>query len=84
MNNPSEKKIWFPAKRYGWGWGAPCCWQGWVVLGVYIILLTAAALIIPKYGLPFFYGYTFVLSLILIAICWRKGEKPRWRWGKKS
>lgn len=26
------KKIWFPAKRYGWGWGLPVTWQGWVVL----------------------------------------------------
>jgi hypothetical protein len=27
---PPGRKIWFPAKRYGWGWGLPCCWQGWV------------------------------------------------------
>ena len=25
-------KYWFPAKRYGWGWGPPNNWQGWVVL----------------------------------------------------
>jgi len=29
---PGERKIWFPAKRYGWGWGPPVCWQGWVVV----------------------------------------------------
>ncbi len=27
-----EKKYWFPAKRYGWGWGIPNVWQGWLVL----------------------------------------------------
>jgi len=21
---PDEKKHWFPAKRYGWGWRLPC------------------------------------------------------------
>ena len=25
-------RYWFPAKRYGWGWGLPAVWQGWVVL----------------------------------------------------
>ncbi len=23
----NEKKIWFPAKKHGWGWGQPTCWQ---------------------------------------------------------
>jgi hypothetical protein len=27
-----EPRYWFPAKRYGWGWGSPATWQGWVVL----------------------------------------------------
>jgi hypothetical protein len=30
-----EKKYWFPAKRYGWGWGIPNVWQGWLVLFVF-------------------------------------------------
>jgi hypothetical protein len=27
----TERKYWFPAKRYGWGWGIPSSWQGWLV-----------------------------------------------------
>lgn len=27
-----QASYWFPAKRYGWGWGLPSSWQGWVVL----------------------------------------------------
>ena len=38
---PSYKKIWFPAKCYGLGWGLPVAWQGWVVLVGYLILLLA-------------------------------------------
>jgi hypothetical protein len=30
--------IWFPAKRYGWGWGLPVAWQGWVVLLAWLAL----------------------------------------------
>lgn len=25
-----SKDIWFPAKKYGYGWGLPVKWQGWV------------------------------------------------------
>jgi hypothetical protein len=25
---PNDKTYWFPAKRYGWGWGLPTVWQG--------------------------------------------------------
>lgn len=31
-----ERKYWFPAKRYGWGWGLPVRWQGWVCLAAYM------------------------------------------------
>jgi len=26
------KDFWFPAKRFGWGWGPPTKWRGWAVL----------------------------------------------------
>jgi hypothetical protein len=32
-------EYWFPAKRYGWGWGPPRVWQGWVVLAIFFALL---------------------------------------------
>jgi hypothetical protein len=31
----TERKYWFPAKRYGWGWGIPCSWRGWLVLAAF-------------------------------------------------
>ena len=37
-----SKQYWFPVKRYGWGWGLPIVWQGWVVLVAYTSLLSAA------------------------------------------
>lgn len=32
MSYARNRKYWFPAKRFGWGWGLPSAWQGWVVL----------------------------------------------------
>ena len=74
---------WSRAKRYGWGWGWPAAWQGWMVLSAFFALLGADAIVFPPgTSLAAFLDYVGVLSALLIAICWLKGEPPRWRWGK--
>jgi len=80
---PPEKKIWFPAKRYGWGWGPPVCWQGWAVILAWVILLSAGALFLTMTQHPIISAaYVVILIIALMVICYLKGEKPRWRWGK--
>ena len=77
-------RYWFPAKRYGWGWGLPTAWQGWVVMLVFIALLVMGAIWLPPpRELLAFLIYTAVLWAALLAVCWIKGEPPRWRWGKR-
>ena len=46
MNPPRAPGIWFPAKRYGWGWGPPVTWQGWAVIAVWIALFFAGLLLL--------------------------------------
>jgi hypothetical protein len=77
-----KPRYWFPAKRYGWGWGLPSTWEGWVVLGVYVGLLVALCVLVPADRYPnwFWTGLTSLVTT-LITICWWKGEPPRWRWG---
>lgn len=73
---------WFGAKRYGWGWGLPTAWQGWVTMLVYFALLGAGAIwVVTSERVIVFTAYVLVLSGILFVVCWRKGEPPRWRWG---
>jgi hypothetical protein len=79
----NEKKVWFPAKRYGWGWGLPSVWQGWVVLAVWLLLLLAGAAFLAPIHVGLFVAYTVVLGIALLLICLLKGEEPRWRWGKR-
>ena len=75
---------WFPAKRYGWGWGLPRVWQGWVVMGVFGILVLAGAIMqLPTYRPLVFVAYTACLCAALVAVCWVKGEPPSWRWGRR-
>ncbi len=82
-----NKKLWFKAKMYGWGW-QPVSWEGWVVTLIYVAAIT---LIFLDVGNVAHSGnkavFTLVVRLIintifLLIICYARGEKPRWRWGK--
>jgi len=48
----SEQQYWFPAKRYGYGWGLPATWQGWVVLRAFFALLLVGAFVLPPSRYP--------------------------------
>jgi len=76
----SQNKCWFPAKRYGWGWGPPTCWKGWVVLVVYVASVALVFFSLPPARNIAAFVLSFsVLTAILVAVCWFKGEPPRWR-----
>jgi hypothetical protein len=80
MDTP--KPYWFPAKRYGWGWGLPATWQGWVVLAVVLLLLAVGLVLFPPAPNPVkFVVYAAVLTAGLFVVCLLKGEPPAWRWG---
>lgn len=81
------KKLWFKAKNYGWGW-YPASWEGWTVIGGYLLLL---------FGITTFFrnatdsevAFTVIplillITVLLIYICYKTGEKPEWKWGKKK
>jgi hypothetical protein len=86
-HNHHEKKLWFRRKTYGWGW-TPCTWQGWLATAIYVFFLilfvgwlepTATYKdVILQFGVPF-----TLVTLIFTEIAYKKGEKPRWQWGRK-
>lgn len=91
----SKRKLWFRAKRFGWGW-YPVTWQGWLVTVLYAlcyillgILFGAFAPLVTHEGGSVLEGSVLFISLLvlitssLLAICYRYGERPRWRWGDK-
>jgi hypothetical protein len=78
-----EKRYWFPAKTFGWGWGMPSTWEGWAVLILVGVLAALGSIyLLPKVGPLYFSVYCVALCGLLIAICFIKGEPPSWKWGK--
>jgi hypothetical protein len=78
-----EKRYWFPAKTFGWGWGLPSTWEGWAVLIIVVALAVLGSVyMLPKVGPAYFAVYCLFLCGLLIAICFIKGEPPSWKWGK--
>lgn len=83
-DNP--KHVWFKRKLFGWGW-TPVTWQGWLVIAIYVGLLALFALTIDENSPAREIALTFILpslflTILLIRICYRKGEKPKWQWGR--
>lgn len=78
---PQPPRYWFRAKRYGWGWGLPSSWQGWVVMLVYLALSGAGMLVLGlSQKIALFVVYQLGLAAVLLAICFKKGEPPGSRW----
>ena len=88
MEQNSKTNLWFKRKSYGWGW-IPVSWQGYVVTIVYIVLMITFPYInfreAPDGNLLVGFVFPFVIfTSILIYICYKKGEKPKWQWGKDN
>ena len=81
------KKLWFKAKRYGYGW-YPATWQGWLVMLVWVVLFAKLSFLfaykMERTGDPsnlyWFAPSVFILTAVLIWISAKTGEKAKWRW----
>jgi len=75
-----ERRYRFPAKRYGWGWGSPTTWQGWVVLLAWLATMLPIGIWLAPRHPRLFWLFLVTMLITLLAVCYAKGEPPRWRW----
>jgi hypothetical protein len=69
-----ERRYWFRAKRSGLGWGLPSSWQGWTFFLMWLCAFLFCALKFRP-GRPFIFALTLaILTLVLVAACYIKGE----------
>jgi hypothetical protein len=84
-------RYWFKRKTYGWGW-QPATWQGWVSLLVFIALEAGNWFVryepreasLTDRDILQFVAESWVLVILLIFLCIRTGETPRWQWGRRT
>ncbi len=87
-----QKKVWFKAKLFGWGW-YPSTWEGWLIIALYLGAIFAHLYVVGAlddslgkdiHNAKFseFFPWLLVYTGLLVWISYKKGEKPRWRWGK--
>lgn len=74
-------KLWFKRKTYGYGW-TPVTWKGWAFTIAWVIALY---MLITKINHDWInLAVLIVMSGFLFFVCYKKGEKPRWQWGKEN
>ena len=73
---------WFARKSFGWGWGFPITWQGWLSLALYIaVAVGIGAIIGPRANTVLWLAFFVPATVAFVALCWWKGETPGWHWG---
>src|SRR5438874_658846 len=84
----TKKPYWFKRHRYGYGW-TPSTWQGWMVIGVYLLflafLLSALGGITSDNATGGMEAFLFGLILstfCLFAVTFKTAPPIKWRWGK--
>lgn len=85
MADDNDKEIWFKRHEYGFGW-SPSTWQGWVVTGIYVVLVLTFASTLDPAATPQDVAFTFLMPILLLTVgfirfCYAYGESPRWQWG---
>lgn len=83
-----SSKLRFKNKTYGYGW-VPVSWEGWLVTWLYaaiVIILTTTLDENSSRREVFFMGVLpiVLLTITLLRIAYKKGEKPEWRRGEKT
>lgn len=83
--------IWFVRKTYGW-WRTPATRQGWLAVWIYIAVIVALSTLLtwnshqePAAEMLRWYRIGVVVStVLLLGVCYRKGESPKRQWGEKK
>ena len=81
-----EQDNWYKRRRYGYGF-TPVTWQGWLLVGLMILLLVIPAFFLGQSSNEIVIGYLIYVVVVLSAsfyVMLSRSPKPKWRWGKSD
>ena len=80
----SRLEVLVPREALRLGLGLPLTWQGWTVFIVWFaVVISVSRYLLPR-RVDAHLIFVLVMVLLLLAICYIKGEPPRWRWGDQD
>lgn len=80
----TDQRHWFAQKRYGYGAGLPIAWQGWALLGGYMLAVIGGSLLLEDQPAILF-ALIVPLTIVLMVIAARTTRGGwRWRWGRRD
>jgi predicted anti-sigma-YlaC factor YlaD len=76
-------KPWFRVKRYGFGAGLPCRWEGWALLAGFLVVIVTSGVAFAGRDPMLHLGLVLAATAIVVVVSWRKSDGPwKWRWGE--
>jgi len=83
--NSPDDGMWFAPKLIGFGAGLPIAWQGWVLLGGYVLAAIAIARSVHGGGsgekAAAFAGLALLTVLFMVVARFKTRGGWKWRWG---
>jgi uncharacterized membrane protein len=71
-------KPWFRVKRFGYGAGLPCSWEGWAVVTVFLAVVIGGG-VLSAVSADAHVAVILTATAIVTLIAWRKSDGP-WKW----
>jgi high-affinity Fe2+/Pb2+ permease len=76
-------KPWFRVKRYGFGAGLPCSWEGWALVIGFLVIVISSGIAFAERNPGLHLGLVLASTAIVLVVSWRKSDGPwKWRWGR--
>ena len=75
---------WFAPTRYGLGSGLPIAWQGWVAIGLFMLVALGASFLFEDRPLVLFSIMLPAVGIFLLIAARTTRGGWRWRWGEKK
>ncbi len=88
LHTTNEPGAWFAPKRFGYGFGMPIAWQGWLALALYVAALAGIGLL-DRMGhsgqrAAAFALFLLVTGLFVVIAARRTRGGWKWRWGGRE
>ena len=77
-------KPWFQVKRYGFGAGLPCSWEGWLTTAAFLGAIIAVGVLTGQEHSGLRLAATLIAAAVFCVVARLKSDAPwKWRWGRE-